>query len=81
MWKLFETHMIPRIKSGETMHLNGTFTKKIYDYIRELYRDFGFFEASDNRFYVPSTAQITLGIRMTDLNYQPQSHAGIYLSQ
>ena len=68
MWQLFETYIIPRIQAGETLHLNGTFTKKIYDYIRSIYQSAGYFQDSHNRFQVPSTAQITLGICLSNLN-------------
>lgn len=81
MWKLFETYVIPRIQAGETLHLNGTFTKKIYDYIRSIYQSAGYFQDSLNRFLVPSTAQITLGITLSHLNYQPQNKPLVYLSQ
>ncbi|MDD2745021.1 MAG: hypothetical protein PHU93_00615 [Candidatus Gracilibacteria bacterium] len=81
MWRLFETYIIPRIQAGQMLHLNGTFTKKIYDYIRNIYQSAGYFQDSHNRFQVPSTAQITLGITLSNLNYQPQNKPLVYLSQ
>jgi len=39
MWKLYESRIVPRLVAGETIRLNGTFTKRIYDHVRELYRD------------------------------------------
>lgn len=81
MWSLFQAYAVPKINSGTTLRLNGTFTKKIYDHIREIYRELGYYDVSENRYRVPESASITLGIDLANLVYRPDREPSVYLSQ
>lgn len=81
MWQLYEAHIIPRIESGRTLYLNGTFTKRIYDHVRDLYRELGAYDATENRYRIPAEAPITLGVDIVNLVYRSERKPSIYLSQ
>lgn len=81
VWELYQSQIIPRIESGETLRLNGTFTKRIYDHVRDLYRELGAFDATENRYRIPAAAPITLGVDIVNLVYRSERKPSIYLSQ
>jgi hypothetical protein len=81
MWDLFESQVIPKIHWEDRLFLNGTFTKKIFDYIRKIHRELGFYDPALNRFLVPEPAKISLGVDIKNLVYTSSQESSLYISQ
>jgi hypothetical protein len=78
---LFQSRIGPRVESGETFCLNGTFVKGVYDYMRKEYASLGYFSQRENRYSLPKTASVTLGIDIASLVYDPGRKPSSYVSQ
>ncbi len=81
MWELFQSRVIPKIELNEPIGLNGTFTKQIYNYFRKFYEEKGYYIPWENRYLIPETTTITLGIDLANLVYQSHRKPSAYLSQ
>lgn len=81
LWELFRSRIIPRLESREPLCLNGTFTKRIYDRMRETYASQGYFSPRENRFVLPKAIPVTLGIDIANLVYDPIRKPSSYVSQ
>lgn len=81
LWDLFRSFVVPRMHREDQLFLNGTFTKKIYDHIRKVYRELGYYDTKSNKFLVPEHARILLGIDIRNLVYSPARKPALYISQ
>lgn len=73
--ELFQGLVEKALSDGRKVHIINCTLREEVQIIRELYEQFGYFDAGENRFMVPfATAPVTIGVNIRNLVYSTKDY-------